>query len=78
MGDCFFMKEQYEEAINCYDKAIVLDPNDPDLHSDKGLSLYQLSRFTEAIKSFNKAVDLDPKNRIYLKYREMAVKELSK
>lgn len=59
-GISLFQKEQYDEAVKCLDKAIIIDPNNAYSWSWRGHSLYLLKRYEEAIKSYNTALSIDP------------------
>ena len=48
-GDDLFERGNFEEAIECYNKALELFPRDPDLWNVKGLALSKLERYDEAI-----------------------------
>lgn len=57
------LEDQYkfENAIECYDKAIELDPEDPYPWYSKGLLItYSSGEFYEAIECLDKAIGLDP------------------
>jgi tetratricopeptide (TPR) repeat protein len=51
-----------QEAIECYRKAIELDPNNAIIHNDLGLSLHYQGKDEEAIECYQKAIELDPNN----------------
>ena len=53
---------QLENAINCYDKSIELNPVESSLYYDKALMLIKLEKFKEAIPVLEKVIELDPKN----------------
>jgi len=40
---------QYDDALNLFQKAILLNQNDPDLWNLKGIALRSLGRYNEAI-----------------------------
>lgn len=61
-GNTFFDQEKYEEAINCYDQAIEMDPKNKWGLINKGSALLELLRFEEALSCFDKAVELYPKS----------------
>jgi len=44
---------QYDDALNLFQKAILLNRNDPDLWNLKGIALRSLGRYNEAIECFN-------------------------
>jgi len=54
----YVLKSEFDKAIEEFDKAIELDPNNPDYHNNKGKALYELKRYKEAIKEYNKALRL--------------------
>ena len=54
---------QYENALNLFQKAILLNRNDPDLWNLKGIALRSLGRYNEAIECFNKSLEIDPRDK---------------
>jgi len=62
-GKNFFEDGQYLEAVECYEQALLLNPNDPDLWNSKGLVLRVMGRYNEAIDCFNKSLEIDPRDR---------------
>ena len=52
---------QYDDALNLFQKAILLNQNDPDLWNLKGIALRSLGRYNEAIECFNKSLEIDPR-----------------
>ncbi len=51
---------KYEEAIECFDKAIELNPNFAPAWNNKGVALAKLGKYEEAIKCYDKALEIDP------------------
>ena len=51
----------FEESIQCYDKALALDPRDAHIWYNRGYGLRELGRFEEAIRCYDKALALDPR-----------------
>ena len=49
---------KYDEAITCFDQAIVLDPYDSDTWVNKGNLLKKLGKHAEAITCFDQANSL--------------------
>jgi len=54
---------QYDDALNLFQKAILLNRNDPDLWNLKGIALRSLGRYNEAIECFNKSLQIDPRDK---------------
>jgi len=54
---------QYDDALNLFQKAILLNRNDPDLWNLKGIALRSLGRYNEAIECFNKSLEIDPRDK---------------
>ena len=57
-GDIAHNKWEYEEAIDCYEKAIKLNPNSVDIYFKLGY-VYERGRqdYDKAIKCYNKAIE---------------------
>ena len=51
-----------KEALECFDRAVELDPGNARAHSGKGDVLHALGREAEALECFDRAVELDPDN----------------
>ncbi|MEQ9235725.1 tetratricopeptide repeat protein [Coleofasciculus sp. E2-BRE-01] len=59
-GNKFIEKQQYDDAIAAYDKAIQLNPNVYQAWYNRGLCLAELHQFKEAITSYQKAIKIKP------------------
>jgi tetratricopeptide (TPR) repeat protein len=53
---------KFEEAIECYDKAIEINPNFFLAWGNKGLALSNLKRYEETIECFDKIIDIEPRD----------------
>jgi tetratricopeptide (TPR) repeat protein/streptogramin lyase len=51
---------KYQEAIEWYDKALRIDPNNVSALYGKGLALYNLGKSQEALEWYDKALRIDP------------------
>lgn len=60
LGNTYFDDNQFIEAIDAYDKALELQPDDPDVLTDQGVMFRELGWFDKAIENFSKASELDP------------------
>jgi serine/threonine protein kinase len=56
----FHALQRHEEALQYYERALLLDLQDGDLWQNKGAVLVSLKRFEEAIESLNRAASLSP------------------
>ncbi len=52
----------YLESIDCYDKAIKLNPLSSSAYFKKAKLFYKNSHYVNAIQFFSKVIELDPKN----------------
>ena len=59
-GVAFYKLGKPEEAIDCYDKALDLDPGLAQAWNNKGLALRELGKSEEAITCYNKALEINP------------------
>jgi tetratricopeptide (TPR) repeat protein len=51
--------KNYEESMNCYDKAIQLDPFFSYAFNNKGILLSSVNRKDDALVCFDKAIEID-------------------
>jgi len=71
-GNALYNLNRYEEAIECYEKALKTKPEYKEAWYEKGNALHSLNRYEEAIECFEKALE------IYSEYEEAwAMKGLS-
>jgi tetratricopeptide (TPR) repeat protein len=63
IGNAHYYRNEYEEAIECYNEAINLSPNSEEIWTKKGSALDKLGRGTQALTMFDKAFELNPLNR---------------
>jgi tetratricopeptide (TPR) repeat protein len=73
-GTSLFNLGRFEEAIECFNKALDIDSNHAILWSNKGQSLHKLGRYSEAVECYDKSLSLDPANNFILKEKEDALK----
>ena len=53
----------YNEALNSFEQAILLNQKDPDLWNLKGIALRSLGRYDDAIECFSKSLEIDPRDK---------------
>lgn len=66
-----FAQEDYEGAIDYFDKAIALMPDKGYAYNNRGYALYKLKKYKEALKDIRRSLDRDPKNSYA--YRNLAL-----
>jgi tetratricopeptide (TPR) repeat protein len=63
-GEDMANSNNLDEAIECFDKAIGINPKNDYAWGDRGLILDKQGKTEEALASFSKAIEIDPKNAI--------------
>lgn len=62
-GDCYYAELANNDALNDYNKALDLKPNNPEYMRKKSSVLYHLNRMSEAQDLIEKAARLDPNDK---------------
>ena len=60
-GNAHYKKSEWTEAMNCYTKAIRINPKAAVLYSNRALCEIQLKKFQLAREDAEDALELDPK-----------------
>ena len=53
---------KYKVALKAFDKAIEIEDENADFHSERGVTLFHLSRKKDALLALNNALKLEPSN----------------
>ncbi len=61
-GDKFLGEKNYKRALNCYQKAVKLNPNDDNYWAKLGITYCALTNYDKSIECLNKSIELNPKN----------------
>ena len=62
-GKTLLMEGDFEQALSCFEQAILLDQKNAELWNLKGAALRSLGRYDEALECYNTALELDPADR---------------
>jgi uncharacterized protein (TIGR02466 family) len=60
LGNVYRSANRLEDAINCYQKALELNPQSSDSHLNLGIALTEKGEIPEAIKAFETALSANP------------------
>jgi tetratricopeptide (TPR) repeat protein len=77
-GNTLSDQKKYEEAIECYDKALQFDPEYTNAWNNKGYSLGNMRKYKAAIKCFDKVLEIAPDDAYAKVAKEKAIKALGK
>jgi tetratricopeptide (TPR) repeat protein len=69
---------KYDDAINAYDEAIKLNPNNTAAWINKGNALCMQDKYNEAIKCYDEVIGLDPSNTAALSNKVNALNALKR
>jgi len=60
LGNIYFDGERYADAIRWYEDALAINPNDPDVSTDLGVSYYYTDDADRALAQFAHSLEVDP------------------
>ncbi|KAL3320557.1 DnaJ subfamily C member 7 [Cichlidogyrus casuarinus] len=61
-GNEFYKAQKYQEAINCYSKAIELDENNAAFYGNRAAAFLMLLRYDDAYRDCEKSLEIEPHN----------------
>ncbi|MFO7811672.1 MAG: tetratricopeptide repeat protein [Pelovirga sp.] len=67
LGNNYYGADQPNKAIEAYDKALELGPDDPNVLTDQGTMFRRVGWYDRAISNFQRAAELDP-NHVQSRY----------
>ncbi|XP_059471836.1 E3 ubiquitin-protein ligase CHIP [Neocloeon triangulifer] len=59
-GNRLFSLKKYEDAINCYTKAIIKNPNQPTYFTNRALCYLKMKHWDRCAQDCRRALDMDP------------------
>jgi Flp pilus assembly protein TadD len=62
-GKKFLVDGEFDNALRCFEQALLLNQNDPELWNFKGAALRSMGRYEEALECFNKSLEIDPRDK---------------
>jgi tetratricopeptide (TPR) repeat protein len=77
-GNKFLKEGNYSKAIECYEKAVKIDPNYKIALNNIGLALIYLSKYNESLEFFDKTLEIDSKDIYALMGKGLALSDLHK
>ena len=63
LGKSKLEEGDFDQALDLFQQAILLDQKDPDLWNLTGITLRSMGRYNEAVECFNKSLRLDPRDK---------------
>ncbi len=62
LGNLYFDAERYPDAIRWYEAAFAIDPTDPNVSTDLGVSYYYSDDPDRALEQFARSLEADPRH----------------
>jgi len=62
-GQSLMDNGKYDDALEYFEQALLLNQNDPDLWNNKGIALRSLGRYIESMECFNKSLEIEPRDK---------------
>jgi Flp pilus assembly protein TadD len=62
LANYFYDRQQFEQAIEWYQKVLALDPKSVNAHTDLGTSYFNLGRPQQALREFRKSLEINPEH----------------
>jgi tetratricopeptide (TPR) repeat protein len=62
LANHFYDRQQFEQAIEWYQKVLALDPKSVNAHTDLGTSYFNVGRPQEALREFHKSLEINPEH----------------
>jgi PAS domain S-box-containing protein len=76
--DLYYKHGKFQEAIQCFDRVIEIEPNHSGAWNGRGVCLKELGRYEEAIQCFEKVISLNPNDEEVYYNKGEALEKLGK
>jgi tetratricopeptide (TPR) repeat protein len=63
-GQTLLDMDRLQDALGCFQEALIVDPNNAEAHLKKGITLERLNRLEPALNAYDEALRLNPKRAI--------------
>ncbi len=63
LGNLYFDSNQYQKAIDAYERSLAIDPKNPDVRTDLGTMYRAIKDYDKAISQFREAARIDPSHK---------------
>jgi cytochrome c-type biogenesis protein CcmH/NrfG len=63
LGNLYFDSNQYQKAIDAYERSLAIDPKNPDVRTDLGIMYRAVKDYDKAVMEFREAARIDPSHR---------------
>jgi len=60
LGNLYFDAERYSDAVTWYQEALKINPRNPDVSTDLGVSYYYMNQPDRALQQFEESLKADP------------------
>ena len=68
--------EKYDEALECYNRALEIDPYNAKTWYNRGVLMGKIKKYEEGIKNFEKAMEINPTYELAKKARDNFLEEI--
>jgi stress-induced-phosphoprotein 1 len=75
-GNEFYKKKEFEQALQHYNKALELDPNNVTVYNNIAAVLYEQGQYDKVIETLNKAIDISRDHAVDFKAKARAYERL--
>lgn len=72
----YHYKDQYRKSRRWFNKALKIDPNNPDVLANKGKLFHKFGKLQRALKYFNLALIYNPNLKRAIRGREVALTQM--
>jgi len=67
---------EYEEALDIFDRVLVMNSQIPEAWNDRGVALFRLGRAEEALECYSRSLAIDPENLDALRNKGLVLRSL--